>query len=130
MDCNTGEPGYLGAEAIKNGWHACRAAVLALFPDICPHHLLNLAHEHEYDHEQIITLILDNQENGDPYPTKPREGLLKRKRNAKNDSDISSIAISNNNDLADVRNGKTENEKVNCLDGKNDAFIKTYCRAT
>lgn len=58
---------------------ACREAVLSIFPDICPDHLEALAIQKGYDHEALITDILDQIERGKPVPKRQRVSL-KRKR--------------------------------------------------
>lgn len=55
----------------------CREAVLMIFPDICPDYLEQLAVQHAYDHEALISAILDLSEKGGPLP---RRATLKRKR--------------------------------------------------
>ncbi|KAK8080527.1 hypothetical protein PG997_008345 [Apiospora hydei] len=56
----------------------CLAHVLSVFEDICPTHLAGLAEVHNHNAEYIVALIVDQQENGTPYPK--RENTKKRKR--------------------------------------------------
>lgn len=58
---------------------ACKEAVLAVFPDICPDYLQSISAENEHNQERTITHILDQSENGIAYPTRQRSGQ-KRKR--------------------------------------------------
>lgn len=57
----------------------CRLDVLELFPDIDPAHMDGLCEERRWNPDQIIQHILDNLEQGKPYP-KPLRASLKRKR--------------------------------------------------
>lgn len=64
-------------------WEACRAAVSELFPDMCPNHVLALSTRFRFDSECVVMYVLEQQENGDEYPIKPRESVfktMKRKR--------------------------------------------------
>lgn len=56
----------------------CLSHVLSVFEDICPIHLAGLAEVHNHNAEVIVALIVDQQENGTPYPK--RENTKKRKR--------------------------------------------------
>ncbi|KAK8028167.1 E3 ubiquitin-protein ligase [Apiospora marii] len=56
----------------------CLSHVLSVFEDICPTHLAGLAEVHNHNAEVIVALIVDQQENGTPYPK--RENNKKRKR--------------------------------------------------
>ncbi|KAK7956225.1 uncharacterized protein PG986_005447 [Apiospora aurea] len=56
----------------------CLTHVLSVFDDICPTHLAGLAEVHNHNSEYIVALIVDQQENGTPYPK--RENTKKRKR--------------------------------------------------
>ncbi|KAK7958339.1 ring finger domain-containing protein [Apiospora saccharicola] len=56
----------------------CQSHVLSVFEDICPTHLAGLAEVHNHNAEVIVALIVDQQENGTPYPK--RENTKKRKR--------------------------------------------------
>lgn len=56
---------------------ACTAAVLAIFPDICPDYLQEKSGKLDYNHGAIVGSILDEIDNGQPYPKRP---ALKRKR--------------------------------------------------
>lgn len=58
---------------------ACREQVMAVFPDICPDHLEILALNHGYDPHALIPYILDQVDNGKPFPKRQRISL-KRKR--------------------------------------------------
>ncbi len=57
----------------------CTEAVLRIFPDVCPDYLETLAIQKAYDHEALITDILDQFERGKPVPKRQRVNL-KRKR--------------------------------------------------
>lgn len=57
----------------------CRDAVWKIFPDVCPAYLEDLATQHAFDHEAIISTILDQSERGKPVPRRQRVNL-KRKR--------------------------------------------------
>ncbi|OAA57067.1 ring finger protein [Niveomyces insectorum RCEF 264] len=65
---------------------ACTAAVLALFPDICPDFLQEKSQQLAYDYESIVSHILDQADNGAHYPRRP---TLKRKRHSSNASRLS-----------------------------------------
>lgn len=65
---------------------ACMAAVLAVFPEICPDYLTRIAGECDYDAESVISFIADEAENGRSYP-KRQKSILKRKRDSDNDND-------------------------------------------
>jgi TRIAD3 protein (E3 ubiquitin-protein ligase RNF216) len=65
---------------------ACREAVLKIFPDVCPDYLETLAIEKAYDHEALITAILDQFERGKPMPKRQRVNL-KRKRGSEDVGD-------------------------------------------
>ncbi|KUI68591.1 hypothetical protein VM1G_03842 [Cytospora mali] len=58
----------------------CRASVLTALPDIDPECLTLLCEEAQWDPNLVIDRILDQVENGYPYPTVPKPNL-KRKRN-------------------------------------------------
>ncbi len=64
---------------------ACREAVLCLFPDICPDYLEKIGLQHKWNHEVLITYILDVAEKGSSYPKRPR--TLKRKRSDESNDD-------------------------------------------
>lgn len=66
---------------IKN---ECRQAVLSIFPDICPEYLEDLAIQYAYDHEALISAILDQFEGGKPVP---KRVSLKRKRESEDVGD-------------------------------------------
>lgn len=57
----------------------CRNSVLAALPDIDPECLTGLCEEAQWDPNLVIDRILDQVENGHPYPTAPKPNL-KRKR--------------------------------------------------
>ncbi|KAI1502393.1 hypothetical protein F5X99DRAFT_417918 [Biscogniauxia marginata] len=65
--------------------NACKDHVLLVFPDISPTYLEDIAVEHQYQSDAIISAILDRQEEGNPYPTQPRENPLKRKHPCSDD---------------------------------------------
>ncbi|KAH8912926.1 hypothetical protein BR93DRAFT_871254 [Coniochaeta sp. PMI_546] len=66
----------------------CREAVLKIFPDICPNYVETLAIQNAYDHEALITAILDQFERGKAVPKRQRLSL-KRKRGPEDDGDRS-----------------------------------------
>ncbi|KAJ8123557.1 hypothetical protein O1611_g9559 [Lasiodiplodia mahajangana] len=59
---------------------SCKNNVLFLFPDICPDYLAELALQHNYESDAVISAILDKQENGENYPTKTKLEPRSRKR--------------------------------------------------
>ncbi|KAI0482209.1 hypothetical protein GGR56DRAFT_619038 [Xylariaceae sp. FL0804] len=61
---------------------ACKDSILRLFPDICPDYLAEVASRHAYQADTIISLILDQQEEGKHYPKSALGNPLKRKRAA------------------------------------------------
>ncbi|KAK3352701.1 hypothetical protein B0T25DRAFT_454088 [Lasiosphaeria hispida] len=90
---------------------ACQQAVMSFFPDICPQHFAKVAADFQWCPEQIITHVLDQQEQGIAYPK--RGSVLKRKRP---DTEVDG-----------------EEKKVDHLNhpiGRDSGFIKTYTRAT
>ncbi|TVY30199.1 E3 ubiquitin-protein ligase [Lachnellula hyalina] len=59
----------------------CIAAVLGLFPDICPDHVSELWNKVSRSSDQLIAHILDKMENNSPYTkAKDKQKALKRKR--------------------------------------------------
>ncbi|KAB5576401.1 ring finger protein [Coniochaeta sp. 2T2.1] len=58
---------------------ACRQAALQVFPDLCPNFLEELAAQYAYDHEQVISAIVDQNDQGKSVPKRQRVNL-KRKR--------------------------------------------------
>lgn len=62
----------------------CRQAVLNIFPDICPQYLEDLAVQHAYNHETLLSAILDQVEGGKPFP---KRANLKRKRESEDVGD-------------------------------------------
>ena len=62
----------------------CRAAVLTALADIDPEHLTGLCEAAQWDPNLVIDRILDQVENGQPYPTVPKLNL-KRKREDEED---------------------------------------------
>jgi hypothetical protein len=61
----------------------CESAVRAVFPDICPDFLRTKVKEHECNSEVIVASIVDDMDNGRPYP---KRKLLKRKRESEVDN--------------------------------------------
>ncbi|KAK3389363.1 hypothetical protein B0H63DRAFT_98036 [Podospora didyma] len=55
-----------------------REAVLEWLPEICPDYLTQILAQHNGDHQQTLTHVLDLQDKGVAYPR--RGNLLKRKR--------------------------------------------------
>ncbi|KAI1736787.1 hypothetical protein F4680DRAFT_249810 [Xylaria scruposa] len=64
---------------------SCKNDVLVVFPDICPDYLAQLAVQHNYQPDTILSMILDTQEKTGSYPTKnhTESNPLKRKRDSK-----------------------------------------------
>ncbi|KAI0872935.1 hypothetical protein GGS24DRAFT_491117 [Hypoxylon argillaceum] len=58
----------------------CKNNALSLFPDICPNYLTQLARQHNCRSGAVISTILDNQDKGENYPTKPGPEARSRKR--------------------------------------------------
>ncbi|KAI1131330.1 hypothetical protein F5Y10DRAFT_74019 [Nemania abortiva] len=60
----------------------CKNNVLFLFPDVCPKYLAELAVQHNYKTDAVVSAILDKQETGESYPKKtgPESRSRKRKR--------------------------------------------------
>lgn len=96
--------------AMAQYWPACQLAVLSCFPDMCPEYLTKVAASFNWDSEQIITSILDQQEKGRPYPT--QQNTSKRKRA---DSCAEASNLKNNFEKDDTR-----------LANKGDAFVRRY----
>lgn len=57
----------------------CKNSVLTALPDIDPACLTKLCEDAQWDPNLVIDRILDQAENGNPYPTAPKPNL-KRKR--------------------------------------------------
>ena len=55
-------------------------AVLAVFPNMCPHHLHILGLQHDWHADNIVSAVLDQVAIGEMYPTRPQDNPLKRKR--------------------------------------------------
>ncbi|OLN98060.1 E3 ubiquitin-protein ligase RNF216-like protein 2, partial [Colletotrichum chlorophyti] len=62
---------------------ACTAAILGVFPDICPEYLETIAAKFNYSHEHAVDDILSSTENDQTYPKRLQS--LKRKREASED---------------------------------------------
>ncbi|KAI1757223.1 hypothetical protein F4782DRAFT_218963 [Xylaria castorea] len=64
---------------------SCKNDVLVVFPDICPNYLAQLALQHSYQPDKILSAILDKQEKTGSYPMQisPESNPLKRKRGGK-----------------------------------------------
>lgn len=58
----------------------CRISVSLALPDIDPEYLARVCTEAQWDPNRVIDQILDQMENGNPYPRMPKPNLLKRKR--------------------------------------------------
>ncbi|KAK4188710.1 hypothetical protein QBC35DRAFT_495365 [Podospora australis] len=63
----------------QDGAKTSEEVVLGCFPDICPDYLSETLSQHAGIAEQVISHILDQQDNGKAYPKRPRPSL-KRKR--------------------------------------------------
>ncbi|KAK0715514.1 hypothetical protein B0H67DRAFT_242131 [Lasiosphaeris hirsuta] len=84
--------------------------VLTFFPDICPQHLVKVATDFQWSPEQTITHILEQQDNGFPYPK--RASALKRKR-----------------PVTEVDGDDKYFDHLKHPAGRDAVFIKTYTRA-
>ncbi|KAI8949028.1 hypothetical protein F4801DRAFT_591382 [Xylaria longipes] len=83
---------------------SCKNDVLVVFPDICPDYLTQLARQHKYRPDRILSAILDTQEKTGSYPTQisPESNPLKRKRGSKsNDHNDDNDDGSNSGDEGD-----------------------------
>ncbi|KLU82613.1 hypothetical protein MAPG_01685 [Magnaporthiopsis poae ATCC 64411] len=63
---------------------ACAVAIVAVFPDICPDYLDSITKEKSFDSEAVISHILDQLDDGQSYPRRPK-ACLKRKRETDDD---------------------------------------------
>ncbi|KAI2636077.1 hypothetical protein GGS21DRAFT_64050 [Xylaria nigripes] len=63
---------------------SCKNDVLLIFPNICPDYLAQLALEHGYKPDAVISVILDRQEQGVGYPTQSSAASISRKRKRSN----------------------------------------------
>jgi hypothetical protein len=95
---------------------ACQEAVTALFPDMCPDHLNQLCARFNFDHEQVIGHIIDQQDLGLHYPR--WEKSAKRKRHG----------VSPGADGPAEKKMKFNNDPDR-LAGKDPLFLKTYKKA-
>jgi TRIAD3 protein (E3 ubiquitin-protein ligase RNF216) len=66
---------------------SCMNDVLFLFPNLCPDYLAQLALQHNYRSDAIISAILDKQEKGEDYPIHAAQVTLSRKRKRSTGSD-------------------------------------------
>ncbi|KAF6842605.1 ring finger [Colletotrichum musicola] len=60
----------------------CTAAVLDIFPDVCPDYLEQTAAKLGYNHDLVVDEIMRGIDEGEPYPKLPDQKILKRKRDA------------------------------------------------
>lgn len=60
---------------------ACIRDVVALFPDICPRYLSEVAAPLDFEPARVVEKLLDDQDKGIVYTKKPLRSSLKRKRN-------------------------------------------------
>lgn len=81
-------------------WEACRAAVSELFPDMCPNHVLALSTRFLFDPESVVMHVLEQQENGDAYPTKPRESVFKTMKRKRADEEEEEMADESDTSLS------------------------------
>ncbi|KAH8752833.1 hypothetical protein F5883DRAFT_621354, partial [Diaporthe sp. PMI_573] len=65
----------------------CKLTVASTLPDIDPEYLARVCTEVQWDANHAIDRILDQMENGKPYPRVPKQNLLKRKRDDEDDED-------------------------------------------
>lgn len=93
------EPVVIDLVADEEDELPCRDAVLRVFPDICPERLAQLVLQHAYQPDAVITSILDGQEKGEHYPTRPQDNPLKRKR--EDEGDVSNDG--DDDDLIDLK---------------------------
>ncbi len=88
----------------------CKNAILRVFPNICPIHLQQLAHSHSYQADVIISVILDQQEKGQNYPTRPHDdNPLKRKREDDDDDDGDDGDDGSNDDIRESKEPEVTN---------------------
>jgi hypothetical protein len=63
----------------------CKLTVVSTLPDIDPEYLTSVCTEVQWDANHAIDRILDQMENGKPYPRVPKQNVLKRKRDDEDD---------------------------------------------
>ncbi|KAK4448025.1 ring finger protein [Podospora aff. communis PSN243] len=95
---------------------AFQEAVMALFPDMCPDHLNELGTRFNFDHEQVIGHVIDQQDLGRQYPKWDKSAKRKRQ------------------EVSPVADGPAEKKmKFNSdparLAGKDSLFLRTYKKA-
>lgn len=66
-------------------WPTFWAGVVSVFPDICPEYAQQMAAENNWSPDAFISLVLDDQDKGVPYPT--RAPAPKRKRDDDDDDE-------------------------------------------
>lgn len=91
---------------------SCWEAVLSCFPDICPDYVMPLAAEYQWDSARLVSYILDEQENGRPYPKKQKPA--KRKRPDEDDGE---------------RRKKGFETQTSAHVGKTREYVRSYTRA-
>jgi hypothetical protein len=104
-------------EAPSNSlWLECRENVQACFPDMCPDHLTQIATQFQWEHARIIDHVLDEQDRGNPYPT--RSTSLKRKREPEDKGESS-------DDIEKLYEGGAPRQP----DARNHLYMKQYFKA-
>ncbi|KAI1821645.1 hypothetical protein F4861DRAFT_446107 [Xylaria intraflava] len=87
LDSDSPEPVDPAQDDIFHNEASCKDDVRLIFPNICPDYLTQLALEHNYESDAVITAILDKQEQGVGYPTQHAIGPHSRKRKRGDGSD-------------------------------------------
>ncbi|KAI0460126.1 hypothetical protein F5B21DRAFT_132495 [Xylaria acuta] len=91
---------------------SCKNEVLVVFPDICPDYLAQLALQHNYKPDSILSAILDNQEKTGSYPTQnfPESNPLKRKRSSKSNEPVHDLNHNQDDDYDDGSDSGNEGD--------------------
>ncbi|KAI1169904.1 hypothetical protein F4777DRAFT_159798 [Nemania sp. FL0916] len=76
----------------------CKNAVLIVFPNICPDYLEQLAIRQNYVPDAVISEILDKQDKGENFPTKPGSEATSRKRKRTNGGDGPGYSLDHDTD--------------------------------
>lgn len=76
----------------------CRASILTALPNIDLEYLMRLCEEAQWDPNLVIDRILDQVENGHPYPTVPKRNLKRKREDDEEDTTPESAAKKFDND--------------------------------
>lgn len=77
----------------------CRSNILVVFPDIDPDHLKTICEQGRWQQHGIIERILDDQDNGRPYPKATRPSLKRKRGDDEHDpKTLENLAKKFNND--------------------------------